>query len=203
MPVAADIFDRFDVVLVEPQKGVNVGSVVRAMKNMRLRNLHLLRPAEQIDLQRASISAHRCEDVIERIETHDRFVQCLENVHLTIAFTARARTFETVETVTHVQALEHVLPEVMAGARCALVFGREDCGLSNEIVDDFNLHEKRASFLSMLNQGSNLVEILFLFFASIVSTKNISTLFVVVACIFLISSFFSLCRKRNNPKHSA
>ncbi len=68
--------------------------------------------------------------------------------------------------------------------------------LSNELIDDFNLDEKRAGFLSMLNQGSNLVEILFLFSASLVSVEQISTLFVVVACIFLISSFFSMYRKK-------
>src|SRR5690606_22462805 len=58
------------VVLDEPQDVVNVAAVIRAMKNMGLSRLRLVRPAD-FDAWRIQGIAHRSADVIERTEIHD------------------------------------------------------------------------------------------------------------------------------------
>ncbi len=68
--------------------------------------------------------------------------------------------------------------------------------LSNKLIDDLNLGEKRASFLSILNQGSNFVEVIFLFIASAISVNQISGIFIFLGCIFLGSSFLFLIKKK-------
>jgi tRNA C32,U32 (ribose-2'-O)-methylase TrmJ len=62
--------DRFVVVLDRPQDPINVGAVVRAVKNMGLRRLRLVRPApfEREELLRI---AHHSEDLLDWIEVFD------------------------------------------------------------------------------------------------------------------------------------
>ena len=57
------LLDLYKVVLVEPQNPINVGNVIRAMKNMGLKHLALVNPAE-MDLSRTQISAHRSADML-------------------------------------------------------------------------------------------------------------------------------------------
>jgi tRNA/rRNA methyltransferase/tRNA (cytidine32/uridine32-2'-O)-methyltransferase len=54
--------DRFRVVLQEPQDLVNIALVIRAMKNMGLGRLRLVRPAE-FDAYRIEGIAHDTEDL--------------------------------------------------------------------------------------------------------------------------------------------
>ena len=60
------------VVLYEPQDPVNIAATVRAMKNMGVGRLRLVRPVES-DVVRLEGIAHRTMDVIEAIEHFDSF----------------------------------------------------------------------------------------------------------------------------------
>ena len=62
-----DILDGFRIVLVEPQNPINLGTVIRAMKNMGLRRLRLVNPAA-MDLDKTQVSAHGSEDVLWQME---------------------------------------------------------------------------------------------------------------------------------------
>jgi TrmH family RNA methyltransferase len=120
------------VVLDEPQDLVNIAGVVRAMKNMGLRELRLVRPAE-FDPWRITGIAHRSEDLVEGARTFDRLDEALEDCVHVVGTTARARTAQR-----NYARPRDLAPEIVARARegpVALLFGREDRGLSNEALD--------------------------------------------------------------------
>jgi tRNA C32,U32 (ribose-2'-O)-methylase TrmJ len=123
---------RVAVVLYEPQDPVNIAATVRAMKNMGASTLRLVRPCAYDPVRLEGI-AHDTWDVIDRIVHYDDFDSAVADCVRLLGFTARRRAakWEILEprAAAH-DALDHV-EEGWVG----LVFGREDNGLPNEILD--------------------------------------------------------------------
>ena len=120
------------VVLHEPQELVNIAHVVRAMKNFGFQDLRLVNPREY-DGYRIGGIAHQSHDVVSRIALFDSLSAALEDCQHVTGCTARPRSAKRNlqrprEAATELHALE-------GSARAALVFGREDKGLSNEDLD--------------------------------------------------------------------
>src|SRR5687767_2669845 len=82
--------DQVVVVLFEPQNPINIGAAVRAMKNMGVSRLRLVRGVE-FDPYRVEGIAHGTMDIIERIERFDEFDAAVADCVATAAFTARRR----------------------------------------------------------------------------------------------------------------
>jgi TrmH family RNA methyltransferase len=119
-------------VLVEPQDPVNIAAVVRAMKNMGLADLRLVRPAEY-DPSRIERVAHATRDLVAGIRHHDDIDAAIEGCVLAAGFTARRRAAKWRTASPRELALE-ALAAAAAGP-VALVFGREDRGLDNDVLD--------------------------------------------------------------------
>ncbi|MGH7568042.1 MAG: RNA methyltransferase [Gemmatimonadales bacterium] len=120
------------VVLHEPQDLVNIAHVVRAMKNFGFRDLRLVGPREY-DAYRIEGIAHQTQDVLARVRVCATLEAALaECVHV-VGFTARGRTAKRTLQRPREAAVE-ILDRAAAGP-VALVFGREDKGLSNEALD--------------------------------------------------------------------
>lgn len=127
-----EILDRIVVVLDQPQDLVNVAGVVRAMKNMSLSRLRLVRAAE-FDAYRIAGIAHRSEDLIESIEHFGELEAAVADAIHVVGTTARGRTAQR----NYVRPRE-AAPGLLARARqgpVAIVFGREDRGLTNRALD--------------------------------------------------------------------
>lgn len=124
--------DNLVVVLVEPQNVVNIAGVVRAMMNMGVGTLRLARPAE-FDAWRIGGIAHRSGAVTEATEMFDTPEEALEDCTFVVGTSARARTAQR-----NYGRPRTLAPGIVARARegrTAIVFGREDRGLSNEVLD--------------------------------------------------------------------
>lgn len=121
------------VVLNEPRDPVNIGMVVRTMKNMGLSRLRLVRPGG-FDPHRIRGVAHTGMDVVESAEAFERLDDALAEVGLVVGTTARGRRVRR-NYVRPREAAAEVLEVASAGDDVALVFGREDRGLSNEELD--------------------------------------------------------------------
>jgi TrmH family RNA methyltransferase len=125
--------DRIVVVLVEPQNVVNIAGVVRAMKNMGLSRLRLVRPGE-FDAWRIGGIAHRSEDVVEKAQIYDSLQDALAGITLAVGTTARPRTAHR-NYARPRDVVPHVLRHAREGQEVAVLFGREDRGLENDALD--------------------------------------------------------------------
>jgi tRNA/rRNA methyltransferase len=122
------------VVLHQPQDLINIAHVVRAMKNFGLRDLRLVAPREY-DAHRIEGIAHQSHDVVSRIARFDDLAAALADCVHVVGLTARGRSAKR-----NVQRPRGAAAEILAAARAeggpvALLFGREDKGLSNEALD--------------------------------------------------------------------
>ena len=120
------------VVLVRTQDLVNIGGVVRAMKNFALRDLRLVQPAEY-DPHRIQGIAHKTGDLLKRVKRFDSFDDAIADCTLVAGMTARERTAKR-NAVRPRQAATELL-QVAETGRAALVLGPEDRGLTNAELD--------------------------------------------------------------------
>ena len=124
--------DNVVIVLDKPKDVVNVAGVVRVMMNMGLSKLRLVSP-DDFDTYRIGGIAHRSKELTESAEKFETLQDALADVVLSIGTSARPRTDQR----NYVRPRE-VAPKIVAGTGSglvALVFGREDRGLTNEGLD--------------------------------------------------------------------
>lgn len=126
------LLDRVRLVLDEPQDPVNIAATVRAMKNMGVGVLRLVRPAEY-DRSRIERVAHDTRDVAERIVHYESLDDALGDCVFVAAFTARRRSAKW-RMATPREAAAEALAQAAHGP-VGFLFGREDKGLSNDALD--------------------------------------------------------------------
>jgi TrmH family RNA methyltransferase len=131
-PISHSVLSAVRVVLYEPQDPVNIAATIRAMKNMGVAELYLVRSVEY-DPWRLEGIAHDTGDIIERIKSCDTIDEALEGCIRVAGFTARRRAAK--RDVTTPRAASAELLSLAAAGPVALLFGREDKGLPNEILD--------------------------------------------------------------------
>ncbi len=120
------------VVLDQPQNVVNIAGVVRAMKNMGLERLRLVKP-DDFDPWRIEGIAHRSEDIVEATEIWDTLEEAVGDCIYVAGTTARARTAH--RNYFRPREAASMLAGRARSGLVALVFGREDRGLTNEALD--------------------------------------------------------------------
>ncbi len=122
--------ERLTVVLSEPRDLVNIALAIRAMKNMGTSRLRLVRPAE-FDAWRILGIAHDTEDIVHAVEVHDDLSAALAGASYVLGATARRRATRQ-DWWNPAEAARELIAR---GAPVALLFGREDRGLSNDELD--------------------------------------------------------------------
>lgn len=120
------------VVLFEPQDPVNVAATVRAMKNMGVSRLRLVRPVAY-DRSRLSGVAHDTTEILDAIEHFDDLQSAISDCVRVAGFTARRRAAKR-EILSPTRSA-HDLLDFASHGPVALVFGREDKGLPNDALD--------------------------------------------------------------------
>lgn len=126
------LLDRIAVILYEPQDPVNIGATVRAMKNMGVKTLRLVRPVTYDPVRLEGI-AHDTWDVIDAIERYDDFDSASADCVRLVGYTARRRAAKW-PLLDPKSAAADALDHAEQG-RVGIVFGREDSGLPNEVLD--------------------------------------------------------------------
>jgi TrmH family RNA methyltransferase len=125
-----------NVVLFEPQDPVNIAAAIRAMKNMGVSSLRLVRPVAY-DPYRLIGVAHDTQDIIGRIQHYETLDDALADCVRVAGFTARRRAAKR-EVVTPEFAAADLVRFAAEGP-VAVLFGREDHGLPNEGLDRAHL----------------------------------------------------------------
>lgn len=120
------------IVLHTPRNVVNIGGVVRVMKNMGIRHLRMVSPVSFHPSDVTGI-AHRGEDIIAQAQTYTDINAALADVHYVVGTTSRARSGHP--SSTDIRRISRDIVHRTAEGMVALVFGPEDNGLDNLILD--------------------------------------------------------------------
>jgi TrmH family RNA methyltransferase len=120
------------IVLVAPSHPGNIGAVARAMKNMGLTRLVLVRPRQFPDPE-ATARASGADDVLAAARSVDTLAQALEGCGFVAATTSRDR-----DQYFRILDVRDAALRVVAEAQrspAAVVFGAERTGLTNEELE--------------------------------------------------------------------
>ena len=117
-------------VLFEPQVPENVGAAARALNTMGFNQLRVVNSDAHLQ-PAAGWVAHGSDGILEAVEHYDSLEAALKDCELVVGTTAKHRAGyrELVEPDELQQLLEHKVDTL---GRVALLFGREDRGLSND-----------------------------------------------------------------------
>jgi len=126
-----DIKARISVVLVGTQSPGNIGMVCRAMKNMGLADLRLVNPC-RVDHPDAAMFAVSARDLLEAAKIYTSLEEAISDCEFSVATTRRHGKYRN-EICTPGQIVER-FSACAPISRMALVFGREDSGLTTDEV---------------------------------------------------------------------
>lgn len=129
--------DNITIVLVEPSHPGNIGAVARAMKNMGLSRLTLVAP-ERFPHEEATWRAVSAADLLENARVVATLDEALAHAQLVVGATARNRRIPW--PVLDARRAAADITQHAQHAQVAVLFGREDNGLSNEELMRCNLH---------------------------------------------------------------
>ena len=123
---------KIRIVLTRPLYGGNVGSACRAMMNMGISDLAIVRPSHELhDIPIRKMSLH-AYSIYENRSDFETLAGAVEDCHVVACTTARMGLYRA-----HARTMRQWAPEMLASAasaKTAIVFGPEDDGLKNEEI---------------------------------------------------------------------
>ncbi len=131
------MLDNVRIVLVNTSHTGNIGSVARAMKTMGLSDLVLVDPVKEPD-SHASALAAGATDILGNARIVSELKDAISDCSLAVAASARSRTLSW-PMLEPRECGEKVVVEGKKG-KVALVFGRENSGLTNEELQQCQFH---------------------------------------------------------------
>ncbi|MBW2063825.1 MAG: RNA methyltransferase [Deltaproteobacteria bacterium] len=121
---------NISIVLIEAQIPENIGSVARAMNNMGIRHLVLVKP-KNCELSKVLKTATGSSiDIIEEMEVYNDLLEALGPFNYVVGTTARLGSQRPA--LTTPRRLAGDLIPISQENKVAILFGPEDRGLSNE-----------------------------------------------------------------------
>jgi tRNA/rRNA methyltransferase len=120
-------------ILVEPAVPGNIGSCARALKTMGYSHLTLVNPCDHLSVE-AKTLAHGSHDVLEKARLVHTLQEAIDNVDLIIGTTANTRRKARKDFYYPEQIIDYISENSDTITSVAIVFGREESGLSNEEI---------------------------------------------------------------------
>lgn len=123
--------DNIYFILVEPREPGNIGSSARALKNMGFKNLEMVNPAYYFTEETKRLACNAF-DIIERAKVYATLTDALKDKSIVVG--ATRRTGRKRSLILPVKKCSEELVGFAGNNKIAVVFGREDRGLTNEEV---------------------------------------------------------------------
>ena len=127
------------IVMVNTTLPANIGSALRAMKTMGLYKLVLVAPKTYPHPDIDALAAG-ATDLIEQIEVVEQLEDAIADCHLVFGTSARTRTIPWPLLDARPAAKKSLNAVAQHGQNIAIIFGREDRGLTNEELALANYH---------------------------------------------------------------
>src|SRR3974390_1645056 len=118
------ILDNISIVLVEPQSPGNIGMACRAMKNMGLSRLRLVKGCDRFHPESLKFAV-AARNLLEQAELFPDLASALADCRLTIGTTRRHGKYRQ-EILSPTEVAANLRKEAGPDCRAAIVFGRED-----------------------------------------------------------------------------
>ena len=146
------MLDNISIVLVNPSHPGNIGSAARAMKNMGLKHLCLVNP-DEFPSGTATALASGADDILANARVVGTLEDALADSHFVVGTSARVRGVSL--PLVDPRSCAQTMIEESAEAKVAIIFGREDKGLTNEQLKRCHLqvHIPTNEDFSSLNLG--------------------------------------------------
>lgn len=132
------MFDQVRIVLVNTSHPGNIGGVARAMKNMGLSDLYLVDPID-FPSTHADARASGATDVLRNAHVCKTLDEAIGDVQVVVGASARSRHIPW-PLMSPRETAAKTRQSIEAGNKVALVFGREDAGLTNEELQRCTAH---------------------------------------------------------------
>lgn len=132
-----DSLNSVKIVLVGTTHPGNIGAAARAMKNMGIKNLSLVEPKE-FPSDVAIYRSKAAKDILEHAQVFNTLEEAISDCELVIGTSARGRKVPW-PILNPKEAAEEV-SRSSSHHKIAIIFGREDRGLTNEELGLCNLH---------------------------------------------------------------
>ena len=120
--------DKFAFVLFRPQSAGNIGAAARALKNMGFDDLRLVAPGTLKSREATAMAVH-ADDVLARATVYRDLPAALADCSLAVGTTSRRGGYRSRAAPLRAAAAE--LAALAGSNKIAIVFGREDRGLTN------------------------------------------------------------------------
>ena len=131
------MLERTRIVMVNTSHPGNIGAAARAMKTMGMENLYLVQP-QQFPHPKAVEMASGASDILENAKVVLSLDEAIQDCTLVIGTSARMRTVPW-PLLTPPEMAKKVQLEAPA-SETAILFGREQSGLTNEELQRCHLH---------------------------------------------------------------
>lgn len=132
-----DSLNSVKIVLVGTTHPGNIGAAARAMKNMGIKSLSLVQPKE-FPSDVAIYRSKAAKDILEHAQVFNTLEEAISDCELVIGTSARGRKVPW-PILNPKEAAEEVSTSSLHH-KIAIIFGREDRGLTNEELGLCNLH---------------------------------------------------------------
>ena len=147
------------IILVEPQSPGNIGMTCRAMKNMGVTQLRLVKGCDRFDAESLKFAV-AARDLLETALVFPTLAAATADCTLTVGTTRRHGKYRQ-EILSPVEVASRFREHAAPDCRAALIFGREDSGLTTE---ELSLCRWHATIPTSAEYGSlNLAQSVLLF----------------------------------------
>ena len=120
--------DKFSFVLFRPQSAGNIGAAARALKNMGFDDLRVVGRTALNDREAIAMAVH-AGDVLASAKIFEELTDALADCSLAVGTTSRRGGYRSRATALRPAAEE--LTALASSNKIAIIFGREDRGLTN------------------------------------------------------------------------
>lgn len=124
--------DNIVIVLVEPRNAGNVGAIVRAMTNMGLSDLRLVNPKANYQDEEAIARAHGCKEQLAAAQIFPTLAEAVADCATMVATSHKIIRYK--KDSFSAREIGAKLAPFSVKNKVAILFGRENHGLSNEEI---------------------------------------------------------------------